>query len=110
MISREGLTDDLNTSMAERARAAIAGLLLLSLLALPFWPGSWPLPFVLLAAAFVANLDLVRAMAGHGGPWFAFKCLLYHQVYYVYSATVYVWCLFEYHVLGQKQKLRVTRN
>ena len=69
-----------------------------------------PYPFVLLAAAFVANLDLVRAMSGHGGPWVAFKCLLYHQVYYVYSATIYVWCLFEYHVLGQKQKLHVTRN
>ncbi|NOD36564.1 MULTISPECIES: glycosyltransferase [unclassified Ruegeria] len=110
MISREGLSDNLNTSMAERARAGIAGLLLLSILALPFWPGAWPLPLLLLAAALIANFDLVRTMAGHGGPWFAFKCLLYHQVYYVYSATIYVWCLFEYHVLGQKQKLRVTRN
>ena len=53
MISREGLTDDLNTSMAERVRAGIAGLLLLSILALPFWPGSWPLPLILLMAAFV---------------------------------------------------------
>ncbi|TMV07026.1 glycosyltransferase family 2 protein [Ruegeria sediminis] len=110
MISREGLTDDLNTSMAERVRAAIAGLLLLSVLALPFWPGSWPLPMGLFALAFLANFDFVRTMAGHGGSWFAFKCLLYHQFYYVYSAAIYVWCLIEYHLLGQKQKLRVRRG
>ena len=110
MISREGLTNDLNTSTMERLRAGLAGLLLLSVLALPFWPGLWPVTLVLLGLAFVANLDLARTMAGHGGPWFAVKCVLYHQFYYVYSASIYVWCLFEYHVLGQKQKLQVTRD
>ena len=110
MISREGLTDDLNTSGAERLRAGLAGLLVLSVLALPFQPGLWPLTLGVLVLAFLANLDLTRAMAAHGGAWFAVKCILYHQFYYVYSASVYVWCLFEYHVLGQKQKLQVTRN
>ena len=110
MISREGLTDDLNTSTMERLRAGLAGLLFLSVLALPFWTGLWPLTLLLVALAFIANLDLARTMATHGGLWFAVKCILYHQFYYVYSASVYVWCLFEYHVLGQKQKLHVTRN
>lgn len=110
MISREGLTDDLNTSSAERMRAGLAGLLLLSMLALPVFPGLWPWALSLLVLAFLANLDLTRAMAAHGGLWFAFKCVLYHQFYYVYSASIYVWCLFEYHVLGQKEKLSVTRN
>lgn len=110
MISREGLTDDLNTSSAERMRAGLAGLLFLSVLALPFQPALWPWALSLLVLAFVANLDLTRAMAAHGGPWFAFKCILYHQFYYVYSASIYVWCLFEYHILRQKQKLHVTRN
>ena len=72
MISREGLTDDLNTSMAERARAAIAGLLLLSVLALPFWPATWPLPLLLLAVAVFANFDLVRTL---GGAWWGMVCL-----------------------------------
>ena len=110
MISREGLTDDLNTSSTERMRAGLAGLLLLSVLVLPIWPGLWPWTILLLVLAFLANLDLARAMAGHGGLWFAFKCVLYHQFYYVYSASVYVWCLFEYHVLGQKDKLGVKRS
>ena len=110
MISREGLTDDLNTSSAERVRAGLAGLLFLSILALLIQPHWWPVPLLLLGLAFLANRDLVREMAAHGGTWFAAKCLLYHQFYYIYSASVYVWCLFEYHVLGQKQKLRVRRN
>ena len=110
MISREGLTDDLNTSSAERVRAGLAGLFFLSVLALVVQPGWWPLPLVLLGLAFLVNLDLVKAMAGHGGLWFAVRCLLYHQFYYVYSASVYVWCLFEYHVLGQTQKLGVKRG
>ena len=110
MISREGLTDDLNTSSMERLRAGLAGLLILSVLTLPFWPGLWPVTGVLLILAFLVNLDLARAMAGHGGLWFAVKCILYHQFYYVYSASIYVWCLFEYHVLGQKEKLGVSRN
>ncbi len=110
MISREGLGDDLNTSAAERMRAGLALLLLLSVLILPFQPGLWPLPLVLLALAFVVNRDLARMLAAHGGPWFAFKCILYHQFYYLYSASVYVWCLFEYHVLGQKENLGVRRH
>ncbi len=110
MISREGLGDDLNTSGAERMRAGLALLLLLSVLALPFQLGLWPLPLLLLGLAFVVNRDLARIMNAHGGPWFAFKCILYHQFYYLYSASVYVWCLFEYHVLGQKEKLSVKRN
>lgn len=110
MISREGLTDDLNTSGAERVRAGLAGLLLLSILALLVQPGWWPVPLLLLGLAFLANRDLLREMAAHGGVWFAVKCLLYHQFYYIYSASVYVWCLFEYHVLGQRQKLHVRRN
>lgn len=110
MISREGLTNDLNTSSAERLRAGLAGLLFLSVLALPFLPGLWPWALSLLVLAFVANFDLARAMAAHGGLWFAFKCILYHQFYYVYSASIYVWCLFEYYVLRQKNKLDVKRN
>ncbi len=111
MISREGLTNDLNTSSTERLRAGLAGI------AVVVGAGAAVLAGAVAAGigcfwclAFVANLDLARTMAGHGGPWFAVKCVLYHQFYYVYSASIYVWCLFEYHVLGQKQKLRVTRN
>jgi glycosyltransferase involved in cell wall biosynthesis len=106
MIAREGVTNDLNTGTAERARAGVAGLLILSILSLPL-TGLWWLPLVLAALAIAINLKLFRFMLGNGGPLFALGALGWHQFYYVYSATAFVWCLFEYHVLGRKNRLHV---
>ena len=99
MIGREGLTDDLNTSRAERARAGLAGLLVLSLLILPVAPGLWGLAALMLALVALANWPLLRFLDRAAGPWVALRGGLYHQIYYVYSATVFVWCLFEARIL-----------
>lgn len=107
MISREGVHNDLNTSHGEKAKAVIAGLLILSVLALPFVSGVWPVTGGMLVAALIANRSFVRFMFGNGGLGFAVATFLYHQVYYVYSAAAFAWCLFEYHVLGVKDRLHV---
>jgi GT2 family glycosyltransferase len=101
MLGREGVTDDLNTSWPERFRAGLAGLLLLSLLALPLAPGLWWASLLLLAAALLANLRLVRFLAAGGGAGLAVRGFLWHQLYYVYSAAVFVWCLAERALLGR---------
>lgn len=103
MIGREGLTDDLNISRPERGRAGLAGLWLLSLLILPFAPGLWGLALALLAVVVVANWPLLRFLYQAAGPGVALRGGLYHQVYYVYSATAFVWCLFEARVLGRNK-------
>ncbi|MFM2356096.1 MAG: hypothetical protein RLZZ528_1832 [Pseudomonadota bacterium] len=107
MIAREGLADDLNTSKSERLKAGVAGLLILSVLALPFAPGLWWLALALAGLALALNWPLFSFMRAHGGVWFALRALAWHQLYYVYSATAFVWCLFEYHVLGRKNRLHV---
>lgn len=107
MITREALDDNLNTGRAERLRALVALSLLMSLPALLIWPGLWPLSLVLVALAVLGNWQLARFFYRNGGLAFAAGSLLYHQVYYAYSASVYVWCLFEYHVLGKKNRLHV---
>lgn len=107
MIAREGVTDDLNTSSAERLKAAVAGLLILSFLVLPFRLALWPVPVALAVAALALNWRLFRFMQGNGGTLFALGALAWHQFYYVYSATAFVWCLFEYHVLGRRNRLHV---
>ena len=107
MISREGVADDLNTSRLERVKAVVAGLFLLSLLALPFAPGIWPATLVLTLVALGLNWAFARFLMQNGGMGFAAASLLYHQVYYVYSAGAFAWCLFEYHVLGVKDRLHV---
>jgi glycosyltransferase involved in cell wall biosynthesis len=110
MILREGLTDDLNTSVGERLRAGLAGLLLLSVLALPFVPAAWPATVVLLLLAFAANLDFARMLARNGGLPFALASILFHQFYYVYSAAAYVWCLFEHRLLSRVPSAPAARS
>ena len=106
MIAREGVADDLNTSKLERVKAMVAGLFLLSLLALPF-SGGWPVTLALGALALGLNWAFARFLWQNGGFGLAAPSLLYHQVYYVYSAAAFAWCLFEYHVLGIKDRLHV---
>ena len=107
MISREGVADDLNTSKLERVKAAVAGLFLLSVPGLVLAPGIWPVTLGLGALAVALNWAFARFLVANGGVGFAAASLLYHQVYYVYSAGAFVWCLFEYHVLGVKDRLHV---
>jgi glycosyltransferase involved in cell wall biosynthesis len=99
MIRREGLTDDLNVSTGERVRAGIAGLFLMSLFAAPFVSvGAW-LTLFLFIAIFAANMPLFRFFLKRKGLLFALLALGYHQLYYVYSTTVFVFCMLE-HRLG----------
>jgi hypothetical protein len=107
MIAREGLGDDLNTSRGERLRAILAGCLVLSILAVPFAPSLWWLPLAVFVMAIAANARLFAFFVRHLGLMRAVAALLYHQLYYVYSAGSFAWCLFEYHVLGVKDRLHV---
>ena len=81
--------------------------LILSVLALPFWPAIWPATLALLVLAVALNRDFAAFLYRNGGMTFAARALLYHQFYYVYSAAAFVWCLFEYHVLGIRNRLHV---
>ena len=107
MIAREGLGDDLNTSRAERMRAVLAGVLILSLPVTALMPCLWGLPLALLVLAVLANLRLYKFFLHHLGALRATAAMLYHQIYYVYSAGAFAWCLFEYHILGVRNRLHV---
>ena len=98
MIGRTGLTDDLNVTVGERLRAGLAGLFFLSLF-LPFLLASlWWAPALATAAVFAANKSFLAFMRARRGVLFAMESLLFHQLYYVYSATAFVFCLLEHHL------------
>lgn len=103
MISREGLNDDLNTAWSERVKAGVAGLLLLSLLAIPFRPAVWPVTLALFALASILNWRFLRFLYARGGIGLAIPALMYHQLYYVYSASAFVYCLLERAFLGTRK-------
>lgn len=100
MLTRAGLTDDLNVSKTERLRAGLAGLLVLSIvLALAVQGLVW-LPLVLVGSAVAANWQLFDFMRGRKGASFAFLALMFHQVYYLYSSAAFVWCWLEARLTG----------
>ena len=103
MISREGLTDDLNVSQGERIRAILAGMFVLSLLVLIVLPGFWPAPLVLFVAMLAANSYLLQFMAQNGGALFALFGFAYHQFYYLYSSAAFAWCMVEVKLLRRTQ-------
>lgn len=95
MLQGFGMTDDLNVSQGERIRAGIAGLMFLSVLAALLDVSMLWLPPALFGIAIAANWTLFRFFQSKRGLSFALLALLFHQVYYVYSAVVFVWCALE---------------
>lgn len=95
MLRRGSVDKGLNVSSAERLRAVLAGVLLLSVVAsaamlLPFWA-----PLLVAIVAVGANAELFSTFSRIHGPVFALAALLFHQVYYLYSTAVFVWCWLE---------------
>lgn len=94
-----GIPNDLNVGMSEQARAVVASFLLLSLLAGATGLVSAQVPVFLLLLTLVANWEIARFFYRNGGLLFACGALLYHQVYYLYSASAFAWVYFEQHCL-----------
>jgi glycosyltransferase involved in cell wall biosynthesis len=88
---RPGAAGGLNVQPAERARAALAGVLVITIAAslcgvAPAW--------TVVAApclAVLANARLAAFFARRRGVGFAAVAMLWHQLYYLYSAAVFVY-------------------
>ncbi len=107
MLNSKRKIDDLNVASGEKLRAVLAGLWLVSLLTLPL---AFVFPPVAVAFALmsivvaVANRALISFFVRARGIWFALQAVLYHQIYYCYSATVYALCWAERFVVGKTYK------
>ena len=110
MLERGAVTNDLNVSWIERARAALAGLLVLSLAAaaLGFAP-PWT-PLALLAAAAAANAELLVMFTRKRGPLFAAAAIVFHQLYYLYSTTAFLWCWLEHKLAPRPRGYAVSKT
>lgn len=105
ILSGRGMNNDLNVSSMERVKAAVAGLWVASLsacLAPPLWPIAPAAATILGACVLWLNKDLIGFFASNKGPIFAAQATLFHQVYYIYSATTFVFCMIAYHMGGKK--------
>jgi GT2 family glycosyltransferase len=107
--SGDGIPNDLNVGMAEQARAVVAAALLLAILAVLAGVMTPPMLLLPLVLMLVANQQIALFFYRNGGFWFACGALLFHQVYYLYSASTFAWVLIEQALLklvGRKSALR----
>jgi glycosyltransferase involved in cell wall biosynthesis len=95
MISREGLTNELNVSVFERIRAAFALAALSLVIALPINISMWPITSVVFVASLALNWRFGRFLYRHGGVQLAAPSIVYHQFYYVYASLAFVWVILE---------------
>jgi len=93
--SQSGLPDALNVGVGERLNAMLAAVFALSaaLGAAQVVPG-W-IPLVFLVAVAVANARLFVFFRRARGLAFAVAAVAFHQLYYLYSSTVYGLCWIE---------------
>lgn len=95
MLQHTGIVDDLNVSSQERLRAGLAGIFFLVLLAVfPGWLPWWAI-IVLAGVVTWVNHRLFALFYKRKGLIFAIMGLAYHQFYYLYSSTAFVYCLLE---------------
>ena len=93
MLSRGGLDNDLNVGVNERIKAVLAGLLVLTVLFALGGVLSWLYPVLVVMVVVYANRGILLLFYRRKGFWFALQGLLFHQVYYLYSASAFVWAL-----------------
>jgi GT2 family glycosyltransferase len=91
------MPNDLNLRLAQRIAAAIAPLVLLSLLVAPvaLLAGAWPLALAalgLVAASMMMHRDMIRCFASARGLAFALGGWAFQQVHLCYSAVTFVAC------------------
>ncbi|NQX89109.1 MAG: glycosyltransferase family 2 protein [Halioglobus sp.] len=93
--SGDGIPNDLNVGMAEQLRAVVAGIFALSLIA-ALLGLIGPAVFVISALLMlVVNSEIALFFKRRGGLLFAIAALLFHQFYYIYSASAFAWVVTE---------------
>jgi len=78
---------DLNLQTSNRVSVALTAVLVLSLLALPFVRGAWPVPLVAAALLLALNWQLYAFFVRRRGWAFAIFAIPWHWLYYVYNSV-----------------------
>jgi glycosyltransferase involved in cell wall biosynthesis len=92
LLARDSISDELNISVTERFRAAIAWMLPLAIVTSLVGVTPWWSLTLALSTALAANLELFALFQRRNGLPFALGGTLFHQFYYLYSTAAYCWC------------------
>jgi len=106
--SRAGLADVLNVGAGERINAGLAFGALLSLAGAAVRLVPWWVPVVFVAAIAAGNRELFLFFYRARGAPFAMGAVLFHQLYYLYSAATFGWCWLEQRWASLRGRRRAT--
>lgn len=109
MLARTDGDTSLNVGPAERLRAVIAGAATLVLTGTAAGLWSWPWALVALGGVLVANARLIGFFSKKRGPGFALRAVAFHQLYYLYSGTTFVYAWLEHQVRRIQHRLKRDR-
>ena len=118
ILQSRNLPADLNLTFASRVSAVLVGLLVLSVLALPFAALGW-LPGIsvamlaitlaaIAALLFVLNWPVYAWFAARRGWLFTLGAALAHWAYYFYSGAVFVLCTIAHKLRGSPMDPRLS--
>jgi len=96
ILERQGLVNDLNLKMSQRASAAVAGLFLAGLTLSPFFPWLAYGCVFLLGVFVLLNRDLFAFFLRRKGVIFSAMSVPMHGFYFIYSGVTFVlvWLLY----------------
>lgn len=106
MLAETGMVNDLNVGIAERLRAVLAAVFMLTIavVALGALSAWWLVPSAI--AIVIGNRRLLMLFYRRKGLLFAVGGLLFHQLYYLYSGAAFAWCVMEHYVGGLAGRAR----
>lgn len=111
ILSGRSVSNDLNVSTAERARAVIACLWAMSIAAMPQHLPFGALAFLTLSGIVAAiNAPLFVFFLEERGASFALRAVLYHQLYYLYSSATFAICAVRYRLGGDRSAATAARK
>jgi len=89
ILQRRHLPADLVLDLKGRLSAVVAWVALALLVVGFWWSWAWVGMLLCVAAGGIANADLYRFFARHGGVWFAVGAAGLHALYLLYSSLVF---------------------
>jgi GT2 family glycosyltransferase len=95
MLTSSGIPNDLNVGIAEQIRAVVAGVFFLSILSFSFGLLGAHLLILVTLLVVYANKDIAFFFYKKKGLEFTLAGFLFHQIYYLYSASAFAWVILE---------------
>ncbi len=105
LATRPEAAGNLNVASEERFRAGIAGLWALSALLLPaslVWPWAFHIFYILSTIVVLVNWEFLTYFVKRRGLLFGISALLFHQVYYIYSAVTFSLVTFRHKITANQ--------